>query len=546
MPSAVVKTEADASEGDEAAAPKTTNHTTVKFSAEALAHFAAGESYRENDKLDLAQSQFTASVKSDPSNEELAIALAREFIKNQQPEKAVEILTKPAARTNASSQILIWLARSWLFSGKTNQALAACRQALQKPSESLEGYDFLIETLSKSGQTEEAAKVLARLGKNPKADADYLISLAEIYSIYGLYQPHRRDSVNPQVIDMLDRAAKLEPTAPDLQKRMADAYTRFGQPQKAALFYTKILAGLKRPSGLRDSIREKLANIYLQTGDRTNATKQLQAIVHDSPTGFPEAWYLLGTMAFEDRNLAEAGRDFEEAIILEPNIEQAYYDLAMVQIDLKHTEDAMATLEKAATRFPKSFVSEFSTGLVNAHLKKYAEAVKNFSSAEVMARINDTHRLNKEFYFQFGAACERSKDYKQAAELFQKCLVLDVNFPEALNYLGFMWAEHGENLPKARDLIEKAVKLEPKNAAYLDSLGWVFYQLKQPTQALPWLLKAQEYSPEADPTLLDHLGDVYLALHQNDKARQAWEKSLALEPNPDIKKKLTQLTGGNS
>jgi tetratricopeptide (TPR) repeat protein len=76
-------------------------------------------------------------------------------------------------------------------------------------------------------------------------------------------------------------------------------------------------------------------------------------------------------------------------------------------------------------------------------------------------------------------------------------------------------------------MIEKAVELEPKNAAYLDSLGWVLFKLKLPSESLPYLLKAIEQSKEPDPTLYDHLGDVYAELKQSEKARETWEKSLS-------------------
>jgi tetratricopeptide (TPR) repeat protein len=94
-------------------------------------------------------------------------------------------------------------------------------------------------------------------------------------------------------------------------------------------------------------------------------------------------------------------------------------------------------------------------------------------------------------------------------------------------------------------LIEKAVNLEPKNGAYLDSLGWVLFKLNQPQQALPQLLKAIQYTPEADPTVLDHLGEVYLALHQPDKAIEAWKKSYSIDANEDVKHKLEQFSGGS-
>ena len=107
-----------------------------------------------------------------------------------------------------------------------------------------------------------------------------------------------------------------------------------------------------------------------------------------------------------------------------------------------------------------------------------------------------------------------------------------------MNYLGYMWAEHGEKLDQARELIEKAVKAEPKNAAYLDSLAWVLFKQNQPQEALPYALKAAELSEKPDATVFDHIGDIYAALKQPEKAREAWRKSLSLEPNEEVRKKL--------
>ena len=108
-----------------------------------------------------------------------------------------------------------------------------------------------------------------------------------------------------------------------------------------------------------------------------------------------------------------------------------------------------------------------------------------------------------------------------------------------------MWAEHGIKLDKARELIEKAVKTEPKNAAYLDSLAWVLFKLNQPKEALTYALKAVELCDPPDATLYDHVGDIYAALKQLDKAREAWRKSLSIEQNADVRKKLDPSGGSH-
>jgi len=176
--------------------------------------------------------------------------------------------------------------------------------------------------------------------------------------------------------------------------------------------------------------------------------------------------------------------------------------------------------------------------MVLGRQKNFDKALPHFTAAEVVAQATDPRLLTEEFYFQFGAACERSGDLAQASKYFEKSLQIAPNFSEALNYLGYMWAEHGENLDKARDMIERAVKAEPKNAAYLDSLGWVLYKLNQPKEALPYALQAAQLSEQPDATVYDHIGDIYAALHDLNNAREAWRKSLALEASDQVKKKI--------
>jgi tetratricopeptide (TPR) repeat protein len=225
-------------------------------------------------------------------------------------------------------------------------------------------------------------------------------------------------------------------------------------------------------------------------------------------------------------------------VLINPKLEQAWYDLARAQISADKGREALATLEKAREKFTANFVLEFLTGLAFSRQKAWDDSIQHYTEAEAVARATDPKRLTELFYFQFGSACERKGDFALAEKQFEKCIELAPNFAEGLNYLGYMWAEHGMKLDKARELIEKAVKLEPKNAAYLDSLGWVLFKLNQPKDGLQQILKAAEVSEKPDATIYDHLGDIYAALNQQEKAREAWRKSLSLEPNNGVRKKL--------
>jgi tetratricopeptide (TPR) repeat protein len=532
----------DASEGQ--VEELTPRFEVVKGQPEAFAHFAAGESDFDNDDPAGTLRQWDAAALADPSNERLVIDVAGQLIQNKENEKALAVLSKSASRTNASAAVLAWLARAQLQTGRVGQALASSKLAIQQQPDALDGYECQLEVLLHDKQWAEAAKTIHRAGRQVRGDPGLLLAVADLYGIYLRDQP-KDSEAEKQAVALLDRVAGLKFTSARLWQLLADDYARMNEQKKAAEIYKRQLAEFPEPSLMRESLLEKLAGLYIQSDDRTNAMRQLQALIRDNPTHYPRAWFVLGELAYEGGSLVEAADDFNNALHGDPSIEQAYYDLALVQLDLHLSREAFDTLEDARNRFPKTFACEFYTGVVQAHVKNYPEAIRHFKEAEVIGLATDPARLDQRFYFQFGAACERGGAFKQAEEYLQKCIGFAPDFAEALNYLGYMLADRGEQLPRARLLIEKAISLDPRNGAYLDSLGWVLFKLNQPQQALPQMLKAIQYTPEPDPTVLNHLGQIYLALHQTGKAIEAWKKSFAIDANEDAKRKLDQYSGGS-
>ncbi len=505
--------------------------------SEAFARFASGISYELNNKSDLATDQFYRAVLADPSNEPLAIETAQRFSRAKQFDKATQILTSAARQRQASGDIFSALSHLYLVTGKTNLAIDAAESAIKKSPASIAGYQTLVELFLKKGETEPALRYLNDASRQTNSDSIFLISLGELFGRAMRAQPKEADDLKQKALEVLNRAAAWNPTNANVRLKLADNFARFDDRKKAAQLYLELLNEFGDMPLMRDSLREKLANLYLKSSDKSKAAEQLEAIVRESPTRYPEAWYYLGTLAHEKTNYTKAAEYFGRAILLDPDVERAYYDLAATQISMDQAGEALKNLDKAREKFPNSFTAEFFTGLAYARLKNYADALKHFTAAEIIAKTTDTP-LNHLFFFQLGSIYERNHDYVQAEKYFEKCLQLAPDFPEALNYLGFMWADRGENLEKARALIEKAVKLEPKNAAYLDSLGWVLFKLKEHERALQYILQAVALSDVTDPSVYDHLGDVYSALKQNDKARDAWEKSIAIEPNETVEKKI--------
>lgn len=504
---------------------------------EAHAHYGAGVVDEMRLEPEAALQEYYEAAMLDCTNQGLVLDVSQQFLQAKRPEKALDLLQHATSQPAASSALFAELGFVYSKLGKTNEAVIADRAAIRKEPRALIGYQSLFLEYSQSKQIPEIWTLLNEAAKLKRTDADFIIGLAELYFHLSIEAPEQKSKADDLALELLQRADKKKPTDLLLQLRLADGFNLLGRIDEAARLYEAIVKRLPDTSPQYDSVHAKLADIYLHNHDPKRAAEQLEVIVRDNPTD-AQTYYVLGGIAYDATNYTKAAEYFRNAILFSPEFEAAYYNLATALLGSNKPGDALETLERARRRFPQNFTDEYLSGVAYSQEKDYTNALQHFTAAEVIARNGDPKRLTDEFYFQLGATCERAGRYEQAEKYFLKSLDLAPDSPETLNYLGYMWADHDEKLERARDLIARAVKADPKNAAYLDSMAWVLYKLQQPKPALDYALKAIRFSEEEDATLYDHLGDIYSALHLNDKARQAWSKSLSLEANDSVRKKL--------
>ena len=513
-------------EADEDRSPEAIERRT-----EAHARYAAGVVLDLNDNPEAAVEEYFKAALADVRDEQLVLEVTRRLLQLRKQDKALELLKKATDDPKSSGQLYARLGMVYSLTGRKEEALEANRTAIRKSPQSLSGYQNLVHIHLQAREPEEAMKVLEQAAKQLNAEPVFLVEIADLYA--AIMRGGGDDAAKAKALEMLGRADQLNPVNPLLQQRLADSLAALGETERAADLYLKLLE--KYPN--LPTLRQKLIDLYIRNKDKKKAVEQLEAIVRTNPTS-AQAYYMLGSLAFDDKDYKKAAEHLNKALLLAPNFEQLYYDLAGAQVNLNQPREALQTLEKARGKFQPSFVNEYFTAMAYSRMKDHTNALKHLVAAEVVARATDTNRLTHSFYFQLGAAYERTQSYSEAEKYFRRCLQMDPKFTEAMNYLGYMWAERGTNLDEAHQLIEKAVELEPKNAAYLDSLGWVLFKLDRSKEALVWLQKAIEHTDEPDATLYDHLGDVYSSLDKLSEAREAWRKAVSIEPNPQIEKKL--------
>jgi tetratricopeptide (TPR) repeat protein len=118
------------------------------------------------------------------------------------------------------------------------------------------------------------------------------------------------------------------------------------------------------------------------------------------------------------------------------------------------------------------------------------------------------------------------KDTAGAERALRDILTRDPLDAAALNYLGYMFAERGMRLDEAVDLVQRALKVDPGNPSFLDSLGWAYFRQGRLDRADPPLSEAATKLPD-NSVIQDHLGDLRFKQRRYADAAAAWEQSLA-------------------
>jgi tetratricopeptide (TPR) repeat protein len=158
-----------------------------------------------------------------------------------------------------------------------------------------------------------------------------------------------------------------------------------------------------------------------------------------------------------------------------------------------------------------------------AQQEQYPRAAELYQ--EGLAKEPDHPQL----HFNLGLVYDKLKEFDPFVKEMEAAIRLDPKYSEALNYLGYTYAEKDMKLPEAVDLIQRALAVKPEDGAYVDSLGWAYYRLGRWDDAVKELERASTLLPD-DAVIHEHLGEAYFRTKRSDDARESWLKSLELDP----------------
>ncbi len=234
-----------------------------------------------------------------------------------------------------------------------------------------------------------------------------------------------------------------------------------------------------------------------------------------------------GAMLEADR-YETAALVYEEATanpLLQGEKAQNFLMLATAREMNAETDKALAAIDSAAKLVPDNLLIEYREAWIYYHAHQYQTAAEKYEAYIAKHKESPYARQAK---FSLSAIYVELGDLPKGEKILEDYLAENPDDPGVNNDLGYLYADQGKNLEKARSMIEKAIAAEPENPAYLDSMGWVLFKLKEFEKARDWLQKAVDLKSGNDSTIWDHLGDCHRELNATDKAREAYTTALKL------------------
>lgn len=206
-------------------------------------------------------------------------------------------------------------------------------------------------------------------------------------------------------------------------------------------------------------------------------------------------------------------------------------------VNARNVEMLTRSGQAAAARVAAETQAKFGTRNILASTEAMIQAGEEkdaiaYVSAAVKAKPGDIDLL-----FALGSAHERAGDHEAAEKAFLALLEKEPEHAATLNYLGYMWADNNKNLERAADMLTRAVSQDPRNGAYVDSLGWLYYRQGKLDLAEKYLTDAARLLPR-DATVHEHLADVLAEQGKRERALEMYRVALTLDLEPKDEEKI--------
>ncbi|HXJ18477.1 MAG TPA: tetratricopeptide repeat protein, partial [Candidatus Polarisedimenticolia bacterium] len=474
--------------------------------------------YRFENRPADAEKVLRGILEHEPDDESALEQMSQLLIDENRSQEAIGLLTE-AASESASPDLYDLLGDAYLEAKDFARAEAAYRKAVEEDPDDPGHRHGLAQALLAQDKYADALAQFQRLSQLEPGTAENYLRVSQLARRLG-----RFDEAQSSLL----RAKQLAPGNLEVLYNEALLYEDQGRYADAVKVLTDAIAGIKSQAGGTQNsnalaiLYEQLGRAFRENRDYSAAIDTYEEMAKLGPDPRKRARMLLIETYRRSRDIGRAIAEAKQGLDASPQDAELTVALAMLYGERTDTAAAIQLLRGLLRGNNDDQQIYIDIAQVQERGRKYAEAEQTARKAEQMARDNSA---KESAWFMLGAIYERQKKFDQAEQQFRKVLDLNPNNAPVLNYYGYMLADRGVRVDEAASLIQRAVKQDPQNGAYLDSLGWAYFKQNKLAEAEEYLRQAVDREGQ-DPTILGHLGDVYLKLGQTEHAAELYERAL--------------------
>ena len=521
----------------------------------AVDHFVDGVMYDGEENFPAAMLAYHEALVYDPNAADLYLALGRDYFRVGKDETAYFLLKRVQELAPEELEALELLGRIYINWRHYSLAEGTFHSIIKEDSTYLNAYYNLGLLYLQRNDRKQATRMFEQIRElesftNPQV----LLSLGDLYLddneaekalsvYYQLTEQEPFEGVGylgmgialeslgdtAKAVDNYARALHLSPDLYRARDRLAALFIMKNRWDKALQLYQEAWA--QDTTDINNIIQ--IGEIHREKGDTLAAFQAFE----EAKTRFPEDWrgYVnCGRLYLDGQNFETAFNNFKKAAEL---TDESHLGWVFAGVSLVH----MDSLKASIPYLKKALAIEPNDPLANYYLGSTLDRIQQ--SEEAIPYLNQAIRIRPTWITAITALAstyDNLKQYNASDSLFQIALRLDNENPLVLNNYGYSLSIRGQRLDEAMTMVKKALELDPDNGAYLDTVGWIHYQLGEYETALKFIQKATELEDKSW-TVVDHLGDVLQKLGKSSEAVEAWQKALTMDPgNNDLLEKINQ------
>ncbi|HEY4373191.1 MAG TPA: tetratricopeptide repeat protein [Burkholderiales bacterium] len=451
-------------------------------------------------------------VETDPDNAEARLNLARLQLVTGHGDEAEPHLEKLLASgeisvTDVFSQIYRYLARN-----PDRKATLSIIQRLAAKYQNVPEARLAVARAAAAANEDDLAVSEARAASQLKPDWELPVLISS--SILAKRSATEAGAELKKFVDANPKA---------LEAHLAYARALYGEKKYAEA--TAEFRAMDRASPNNPNVLFPLGLLALDAHDYPSAETYLKKLLDTDVRDRDQVYIYLGQAAVEQKKYGQA-RDWwkqvgrgEQFITAQARIADTYAKEGKMDQARAFLHDVPATSNQQRVQ------------LVLAEAQILREANMNKEAFDLLEKSLDKLPNNPDLLYESAMTAEKLDKLDIQESQLKKLIQLKPDYAHAYNALGYSWADRNERLGEARDLIEKALKIAPDDAAIIDSMGWVLYRLGDMKRAVELLQRAYEARP--DPEIAAHLGEVLWQSNRHADAQRVWREARAKAPNDE-------------